>query len=679
MAREFTNDKVVGEMTRDGLQMHNLNTGEVERTSQRIKERSFSRSEPPVAAAFRSRNPGNGGGNPPSDPGKGGGKRKHSYLQRRYNKKFYRNLARRKKDIRYQERYGKKLQRKEAHMHKKVHLQFERVRKIDYAAYGKLGRPKDYTGEEHYKYGRRLQRTPKLYRTRDLAVTRAVRNGGKVFFNRVESAYFADDETNHAQRLFHDGYRAGKKGVRYGYHKLSHPVSKLKNRSYQKTKDKKARADNHERRHNRLTEKYRFKLAMETSWRRELQASEAAGKLNAREKLKKKIQYKHAYKKKYEQTFAQKTKQNFQKAVKKTKQRIVRQAKRIILACGVGLLIGLLFYMLTSCAAMVATFGTEGAVNMMAGLFVTGFDEITDCDTYFSKLLNDLQNNILTIEEDHPGYDEYQYWVNGNKVTDAEAMTAYIVYNQIELASYLSTQIPEYTLETATPLMDALFAKMFVIEQEEIVEERERQAHDDEGNPAVDAAGNAVNETYECHILKTSLTSKTIAEIMEEELTEDEYSQWDTFRRSEGNLKIYGSPFAFEWHPYISSYFGYRNHPIDGVAKQHKGIDIAVPAGTKIYSIMEGTVTTSAYSQSAGNWIVIVDKDGYVSKYMHCSTLLVGAGTQVKRGQLIATVGSTGNSTGNHLHLQIEDQNGKYINPLYICAEYGEEVAEQDE
>lgn len=664
MAKEFANDKVVSEMTRDGLQKHNLNTGEVERVSARFENYSFSRS-----------------GNPPSTlpSGDGTNRNGHSYLQRHYNRKFKQNLHHQKKDSAQREYYGKKLQKKESHMRKKTHLSFEQVKKLDYDAYGKLGRPKDYVGEEHYKYGRRLKRTPKLYRTRDLAITRMVRGGGRVLFRRAESMYFADDEDNNAQRIMHEGYRAGKHGARLAYHKLSHPVHKLKNRSYLSTKDKIERAGRKERRHKMLTDNYRFKLSMETAWQKELRTNESLRNLDAKNKLKKKIQYKHAYKKKYEQTFIQKAKNNFTKAVKKTKQLIAKRVKTLVLACGVLLLVGMLFYMLTSCAAMVATLGTESVVHMMAGLFVTGFDEISDCDGYFSKLLNDLQNEILDIEKNNPDYDEYQYWVNGVRVADAETMISYVAYDQIELASYLSTKIPEYTLETATPLMDELFGKMFILEQEEVIEERERRAYNDDGTPKVDADGKAVMETYDCHIWKTSLTYKSIGEIMETELTEDEYSQFDTFCRSEGNLKIYSSPFAFEWHPYISSYFGYRNHPIDGVGKPHNGIDIAVPAGTKIYSIMEGTVTTSAYSQSAGNWIVIVDEDGYVSKYMHCSTLLVGAGTQVKKGQLIATVGSTGNSTGNHLHLQIEDPNGKYINPLYICAEYGEEVTDQDE
>ncbi|HAU87816.1 MAG TPA: hypothetical protein DCW90_20715 [Lachnospiraceae bacterium] len=341
------------------------------------------------------------------------------------------------------------------------------------------------------------------------------------------------------------------------------------------------------------------------------------------------------------------------------------------------LIFGVLFYSATSIASILSTMGVNGVSQLAAGLYVTGFDEITSCDNYFSKTLNDFQTEILEIEESNQGYDEYQYWVNGIQVRDAEEMIKHVRYDQIELASYLSTMIPEYTLETAVSLMDSLFEKMFVIEQEEVIERRKRPATNADGTPVLNADGSTMLEEYDCHIWKTMLTTLTITEIMQDQLTENEYSQYDTFCRSEGNLKIYGSPFAMDnWHDYISSYFGYRNHPIEGKRKLHKGIDIAVPTGTKIFSVMEGTVKIAGYSESAGNWVVIEDKDGYVSKYMHCNSLLVAAGAQVKKGQLIATVGSTGHSTGAHLHLQIEDGSGTPVNPLYICSDTGKEKNE---
>ena len=113
----------------------------------------------------------------------------------------------------------------------------------------------------------------------------------------------------------------------------------------------------------------------------------------------------------------------------------------------------------------------------------------------------------------------------------------------------------------------------------------------------------------------------------------------------------------------ISSYFGYREQPLAGASTNHKGIDFAAPQGTPIYAAAAGTVTSSGYSGKAGKRIVINHGNGLVTIYMHCHTLYVSAGTKVSKGQNIAAVGTTGNSTGNHLHFQV-NSNGTPVNPL---------------
>ncbi len=113
----------------------------------------------------------------------------------------------------------------------------------------------------------------------------------------------------------------------------------------------------------------------------------------------------------------------------------------------------------------------------------------------------------------------------------------------------------------------------------------------------------------------------------------------------------------------ISSYFGYREQPLAGASTNHKGIDFAAPQGTPIYAAADGTVTSSGYSGKAGKRIVINHGNGLVTIYMHCHALYVKAGTKVSKGQNIAAVGTTGNSTGNHLHFQV-NSNGTPVNPL---------------
>ncbi|MDO4599516.1 MAG: peptidoglycan DD-metalloendopeptidase family protein [[Ruminococcus] gnavus] len=110
---------------------------------------------------------------------------------------------------------------------------------------------------------------------------------------------------------------------------------------------------------------------------------------------------------------------------------------------------------------------------------------------------------------------------------------------------------------------------------------------------------------------------------------------------------------------YQSSYFGeIREFEIGG----HKGNDYAAPVGTPTYAAAAGRVIIAGYSSSAGNWVVIDHGNGLVTKYMHHSSICVSAGQYVERGQQIGAVGSTGQSTGPHLHFQVE-KNGVAVSP----------------
>ncbi|HIZ56511.1 MAG TPA: M23 family metallopeptidase [Firmicutes bacterium] len=118
----------------------------------------------------------------------------------------------------------------------------------------------------------------------------------------------------------------------------------------------------------------------------------------------------------------------------------------------------------------------------------------------------------------------------------------------------------------------------------------------------------------------------------------------------------------------VSSPFGYREHPISGDPDFHKGTDIAAPAGTDIYAALEGTVITAQESSSLGLYIELSHGDGLITRYAHCSELIATVGTKVRQGEVIAKVGSTGNSTGNHLHFQIT-KDGAAVNPTWLFPE----------
>ena len=105
----------------------------------------------------------------------------------------------------------------------------------------------------------------------------------------------------------------------------------------------------------------------------------------------------------------------------------------------------------------------------------------------------------------------------------------------------------------------------------------------------------------------------------------------------------------------LSSLFGYRIHPITGEAHSHTGIDIPAPGNTPILACKSGQVVTSAYHYSYGNYVVIDHGNGNSTLYAHMSSRAVSEGELVTQGQTIGDVGTTGRSTGNHLHLEVRD------------------------
>ena len=112
----------------------------------------------------------------------------------------------------------------------------------------------------------------------------------------------------------------------------------------------------------------------------------------------------------------------------------------------------------------------------------------------------------------------------------------------------------------------------------------------------------------------------------------------------------------------ITSAFGGRSSPTEGASSNHQGIDIGAPTGSSILAAASGNVVIATYSASAGNYVMINHGGGVYTVYMHMNSIGVSVGQSVSQGQQIGTVGSTGYSTGPHLHFGIRS-NGTYVNP----------------
>jgi murein DD-endopeptidase MepM/ murein hydrolase activator NlpD len=118
----------------------------------------------------------------------------------------------------------------------------------------------------------------------------------------------------------------------------------------------------------------------------------------------------------------------------------------------------------------------------------------------------------------------------------------------------------------------------------------------------------------------------------------------------------------------ISSDFGLRNDPISGEQKFHHGLDIPAPVGTGIHPVKPGTVRFSGEQAGYGNVVVIDHGDGFVSTYAHNETNLVSTGDSVSPATVLATVGSTGRSTGPHVHFEVSYQ-GEKVDPRTLLAQ----------
>lgn len=186
------------------------------------------------------------------------------------------------------------------------------------------------------------------------------------------------------------------------------------------------------------------------------------------------------------------------------------------------------------------------------------------------------------------------------------------------------------------------------------------------------AAKRDVVEGYASDINDAEAEKKNLLEDIETqkaiiaELEEIERKRREEALKNQLNLTYDGGKMTWPVPGYsrISSYYGTRPDPFGSPTQEfHSGIDIPAPRGVNIISAYDGEVAWSYYSNSAGNWVGVDHGDGIYTVYMHMSKRLVSEGDKVKKGDVLGLVGTTGRSTGNHLHFAVR-QNGSYVDPL---------------
>lgn len=348
---------------------------------------------------------------------------------------------------------------------------------------------------------------------------------------------------------------------------------------------------------------------------------------------------------------------NINKVTKK-ENKIIRK-RNMTLIMSISSMIGMLVSIIFVVALFLLTFFN---IFVSIGTRVTTQNEyitLTDATEYYRKLETDLEERFSDDEkrkELEKEIDDEYYENSGEHIYEFSYDLPEFGFDPITLMAYLSVKFHEFNLEMVKGDLDEIFSLMYDMSWE--VKEEERTLED--------------GTTKDVPICYIKVTKKELEEVVEERMADEELEQYKLYKLSGGGQQTYGPVFdGIDWSNKISSPFGERIHPITKVRTFHDGVDIAVPIGTEIYSVANGTVIAANYSSSAGNMVRIKTEGGWEITFMHMDSISVHSGQQVGRGELLGYTGNTGNSTGPHLHIQVHDNEGNRINPVFIVPQSG--------
>jgi len=248
----------------------------------------------------------------------------------------------------------------------------------------------------------------------------------------------------------------------------------------------------------------------------------------------------------------------------------------------------------------------------------------------------------------------------GDMVNKADYIEMLSAYDKSKLDEYIQycgyVEECKLALETEKETLDLAKEQVETEKSnlETLIGEKEKEITAKESD--ISNKEQAIKE-YEADLAEQTAIIKTLEKAVAE--------QKQKLMEESGEVITYdGGVFKFPAPSYtrVSDDYGYRTHPILGVKQFHNGVDLAAPGGSDILAAYDGEVVAAAYSATMGNYVMINHGNDLYTIYMHASKLYVSQGAKVARGQKIAAVGSTGRSTGNHLHFSVR-LNGEYVSP----------------
>ena len=316
----------------------------------------------------------------------------------------------------------------------------------------------------------------------------------------------------------------------------------------------------------------------------------------------------------------------------------------------------LLFIIIASLFTTCANMGSGVSSIIVTSSYLAHDEDVDNAELAYTEWETDLLLQIGRTEADFPGYDEYRYQIDN------------VGHNLYELMAFLTVAYQEFTYSQVEAVLRQMFAEQYQLTFTPSTEIRYRTVTLTDPNTGEDYED---TEAYDWHVMTVTLTSLSFTEVIGSRITFEQRPHYDLLVRTKGSRQYAGSPFDFNWLHHVSSFYGYRIHPITSVKDYHMGIDIAVPTGTDIRATHDGTVSIGNDAGGYGLYLTLTgvpngDGDILVTRFAHLDSVLVSDGQTVKSGDVIAKSGNSGSSTGPHLHFEVL-MNGRHINPAYFA------------
>lgn len=428
-----------------------------------------------------------------------------------------------------------------------------------------------------------------------------------------------------------------------GSSKLVHGVKDYKNKRSVKKANKYSKL---ERKIKKRSSKLEFREA-----KAELKKDSRYKKMSAYKKFQKRKQMKASIKKRHKTGIKDRIKKSLLSIGKDSKEIIKKRAIRLG-----GMLFGLFLFIsmiMQSCSILG---GFNGGSGMIASTsYMTSDREITVSDELMQELDTDILIEVQNIPKNYPGYDSYRYQV------------ASIGHDPQVLIAYLTAKYGEYSFSEVQDEINRISDEMYDLE---LVEEIETYIEIEEVEVEDPETGEITIEEVEVEktrrILITKLHVKRLEDVLKGKLTGEQKEHYETLLETKGNFSNLHSPIPSDWKPKVTSLYGYRSDPFTSEKRFHRGIDIADSEGTPLLALFDGTITKVSYDADGyGHYVELTDKEGNMALYAHASRITSSVGQIVKKGDEIAKMGTTGRSTGSHLHLELYLKGGIRVNPYF--------------